>query len=75
MKNVFEVWKNTRSVSAVFDASIEQYEGEIKGYQIMIRREELSEHSPHIKQQNINGLKKQLRQAKYNLTRVRNLKK
>jgi len=54
---------------------IEKYEGEIKGFQIMIRQEELNQHSKYIKQKNIEGWKRDLRKARYNLTRTKTLAK
>lgn len=62
-------------IMAIYDAAIQKYEGEVKGFQIMLRREELSGHSAHVKRHNIDMWKAEIRKAKYNLTRTRNLRK
>lgn len=77
--NAYESWKNTEGLSdkdrirKLYEHQIVKYEGEVKGLQIMIRREELSEHHWQTKRDNIYGFKNELRKAKYNLTRTKTL--
>jgi hypothetical protein len=59
----------------VYDAFINKYEGEVKGFQIMMRREELSGLSEATKKHNIGIWKQALRRARWNLTRAKNLRK
>ena len=60
----------------IYDIAIEKYEGEVKGYQIMLQREEELNHvSEFTRKQYITMWKKEIRKSKYNLTRVRNLRK
>lgn len=74
MKDIWEVWKENENVDLVYDTAIAKYEGEIKGFQIMLRREELSEHSDFVKRRNCEIWKKSIRKAKWNLTRTKTLK-
>lgn len=65
---------NNVDLVKLYDTYIEKYEGEIKGFQIMLRMEELSEHNNDVKKKNCEIWKKSIRKSKYNLTRTRNLK-
>jgi hypothetical protein len=71
MKSIYD----NDMLKTMYDAAISKYEGEVKGWQIMIRREQLSTHSEVAKQDNIDMLKRELRKLKWNLTRVKNLRK
>ena len=59
---------------ALYDKDIEKYEGEVKGNEIMLRREELSEHNDFVKRRNKEIWQSSLRRARYNLTRAKNLR-
>ncbi len=59
-------------VAAIYDKAIERYESEVKGFEIMLRREELKEGlSRYVREKNIDIWKSNLRQARWNLTRQR----
>ena len=57
--------------------SIQKYEGEVKGFEIMLRREELKEGniSEYARKRNMDVWKKDLRRARWNLTRCKTLLK
>jgi hypothetical protein len=77
--NAYQSWKSTdglpdkERLRQLYENQIVKYEGEVKGFQIMIRREELSEHHWQTKRDNINSLKSELHKARYNLTRTKTL--
>jgi len=77
--DAYQLFKSTEGFSEkertrkLYEHQIVKYEGEVKGFQIMIRREELSEHHWQTKRDNINSLKSELRKARYNFTRTKTL--
>lgn len=77
--NAYELWKSTEGLTEkdrlrkLYEHQMVKYEGEVKGLQIMIRREELSERHWLTKRDNIDGFKKALHKARYNLTRTKTL--
>jgi hypothetical protein len=77
--DAYQLFKSTEGLSEkertrkLYEHQIVKYEGEVKGFQIMIRREELSEHHWQTKLDNINSLKSELRKARYNFTRTKTL--
>lgn len=74
--NLYTEYKQCNGdIRTFYKKCIEKYEGEVKGYSIMISQEELSQHSNYVKKCNIDMLKNNLRQAKYNLTRIKTLLK
>ena len=76
MSDLYKTWVETGGdLKALYDAAIEKYEGEVKGFQIMLRREELSEHNDFVKRRNREIWEKSLRKARYALTRTKNLRK
>ena len=67
---------NKTRLIEIYDAAIVKYEGEVKGFTLMREREErCNKYAEYIKVINIELWKKEIRQAKYNLTRVKNLRK
>jgi len=67
---------NKKRLIEIYDAAISKYEGEVKGFTLMLENEERrNEYANHIKIINIELWKKDIRRAKYNLTRVKNLRK
>jgi len=74
-EDIYQAVRRGASVKEIYEIAISKYEGEVKGFTIMIRQEELSDHSEHVKERNIDILKKELRKAKYSLTRTKNLLK
>lgn len=77
--DAYQSWKSTEGLSEkerlrqLYENQIVKYEGEVKGFQIMIRREELSQHHWQTKRDNINNWKSALHKARYNLTRTKTL--
>ena len=74
-EDIYQAIRRGASVKEIYEIAISKYEGEVKGFTIMIRQEELSDHSEYVKKRNIEVLKKELRKAKYSLTRTKNLQK
>ena len=60
---------------ALYEHWILKCEAEIRGFQTMIQREELSEHHWQTKRDNIDIWKSDVRKAKYHLTRTNTLLK
>ena len=74
--DLYQAFKQGATPKELYDIAIKKYEGEVKGFQIMLIQEaELSGIEESVKIKNIASWKKMIRQAKYNLTRARNLRK
>ncbi len=56
----------------LFDTELAKYEGEVKGYELMLKKEEASNINEQIKQQNIAKWRNDLRRARYTLTTTKN---
>jgi len=74
-EDIYQAVRRGANIKEIYEIAIAKYEGEVKGFTIMIRQEELSEHSEYVKERNIEILRKELRKAKYSLTRTKNLLK
>lgn len=73
--DLYQAFKRGATPKELYDIAIEKYEGEVKGFQIMLQRAESSIFAESVKNQNIAVWKKEIRKAKYNLTRARNLRR
>ena len=74
--DLYQAFKQGATPKELYDFAIKKYEGEVKGFQILLIQEaELSGIEESVKKQNIAVWKKELRKAKYNLTRAKNLRK